>query len=107
MLADSSSIAGLYHNLDVDNRLVLPVFSSILFLVSSADVLHSFTIPSLGIKVDAIPGRLNYLVSLVQSYGVYYGQCSEICGANHRFMPICAEFVSIDSFISHISSQLL
>lgn len=83
----------LFYNLDVDNRLVLPTLSNILFLVTSADVIHSWTVPTLGVKTDAIPGRLNYLSTNVPFAGVYYGQCSEICGANHRFMPIVVEFV--------------
>lgn len=93
-----------YHNLDVDNRLVLPSLSNIMFLVTSADVIHRWTVPSLGIKVDAIPGRLNYLTSLAYNSGVYFGQCREICGANHSFMPIVVEFVPMDCFLNHISS---
>jgi cytochrome c oxidase subunit 2 len=69
----------LYHSLDVDNRLVLPTLTNIMFLVTSADVLHSWTVPSLGIKTDAIPGRLNYLSTITSFSGVYYGQCREIC----------------------------
>jgi len=88
----------------VDNRLVLPTISSILFLVTSADVLHSWTVPSMGIKVDAAPGRLNYLSSLVFNSGVFYGQCSEICGSNHSFMPIVVEFVPMDRFLAYLSS---
>lgn len=90
----------LFYNLEVDNRLVLPSSSNIIFLVSSADVLHSWTVPGLGIKVDAIPGRLNYLFTNSLLRGVYYGQCSEICGANHRFMPIVLEFISLPDFLS-------
>lgn len=94
----------IYHNLDVDNRLVLPTIANILFLVTSADVLHSWTVPALGIKVDSIPGRLNYLTSIVPNSGVFFGQCSEICGSNHRFMPIVLEFVPISQFLYFISS---
>jgi cytochrome c oxidase subunit 2 len=94
----------LFYSLDVDNRLVLPTMSRILFLVTSADVIHSWTVPSLGIKVDAIPGRLNYLTSRTLYSGVYYGQCSEICGSNHRFIPIVVEFVPMSSYISYIST---
>lgn len=94
----------LFHSLDVDNRLALPTFTNILFLVTSADVLHSWTVPSLGIKVDACPGRLNYLTTLCWSSGVYYGQCSEICGSNHRFMPIVVEFIPIDSYLRYITT---
>lgn len=94
----------IYHNLDVDNRLVLPTNSNVLFLVTSADVLHSWTVPSLGLKVDSIPGRLNYLSTLVLNSGVYYGQCSEICGSNHSFMPIVVEFVPMESFLHYMSN---
>ena len=83
----------------MDNRLILPFKASVLFLVTSADVLHSWTVPSLGIKADACPGRLNYLTSAASVPGVFYGQCSEICGRNHRFMPIVLEFVSIESYL--------
>lgn len=93
MLQDLTSNMVLFHALDVDNRLVLPTRVNLLFLVTSADVLHSWTIPSLGIKTDAIPGRLNSLISIRSFSGVYYGQCSEICGSNHRYMPIVLEFV--------------
>ena len=94
--------APLYYTLDVDNRLVLPTIANILFLITSADVLHSWTVPTLGIKVDAMPGRLNYLTSKTMFSGVYYGQCSEICGSNHSFMPIVLEFVPIRSYLSYI-----
>lgn len=94
--------APLYYTLDVDNRLVLPTIANILFLITSADVLHSWTVPTLGIKVDAMPGRLNYLTSKTIFSGVYYGQCREICGSNHSFMPIVLEFVPIRSYLSYI-----
>jgi heme/copper-type cytochrome/quinol oxidase subunit 2 len=94
----------LLYNLDVDNRLVLPTLSTILFLITSADVIHSWTVPTLGVKTDAIPGRLNYLSTLVPFSGVYYGQCSEICGSNHSFMPIVLEFIPSDSFITHLNT---
>jgi len=90
---------GAFHSLDVDNRLILPFKATVLFLVTSADVLHSWTVPALGIKADACPGRLNYLASTASSSGVFYGQCSEICGRNHRFMPIVLEYVSIESYL--------
>ena len=94
----------IYHNLDVDNRLVLPTFSKVIFLITSADVLHSWAVPSLGLKIDSIPGRLNYLSTLVYNSGIYYVQCSEICGYNHSFIPIVLEFVPISRFIAFISS---
>uniref|UniRef100_UPI0030FEBF99 cytochrome c oxidase subunit 2 n=1 Tax=Synergus nanlingensis TaxID=3135082 RepID=UPI0030FEBF99 len=74
--------------LDVDNNLILPMNTQIRMLISSFDVIHSFTIPSMGIKIDGIPGRINQLNLFINRPGIYFGQCSEICGANHSFMPI-------------------
>lgn len=94
----------LFYNLDVDNRLVLPTLTNIQLLVTSVDVLHSFTVPTLGIKVDACPGRLNYLSTITPFRGVYYGQCSEICGANHSFMPIVVEFVPVETYLNYVTT---
>lgn len=80
--------------LDVDERLVLPTNSLIRLLVTSADVIHSWAVPSLGVKIDAVPGRLNQVWLTIQRPGVFYGQCSELCGANHAFMPIVVEAVT-------------
>jgi cytochrome c oxidase subunit 2 len=103
ILHDSSSFA-LFHSLDVDNRLVLPTSVNLLFLVTSADVLHSWTVPSLGIKADAIPGRLNSLIRITPFSGVYYGQCREICGSNHSYMPIVLEFVPANVYVAYLST---
>jgi cytochrome c oxidase subunit 2 len=92
----------LYYTLDVDCRLVLPSLVGVLFLVTSADVLHSWTVPSLGIKVDACPGRLNYLSTVSLYSGVFYGQCREICGSNHSFIPVVLEFVPISYYLSFL-----
>nr|YP_009485871.1 cytochrome c oxidase subunit II [Paroster macrosturtensis]AVZ66445.1 cytochrome c oxidase subunit II [Paroster macrosturtensis] len=89
--------------LDVDNRIVLPYNSQIRILVSAMDVLHSWTVPSLGVKVDATPGRLNQTNFFMNRPGLFYGQCSEICGANHSFMPIVIESVPTNIFINWIS----
>nr|YP_010998688.1 cytochrome c oxidase subunit II [Ocypode sinensis]WPM86848.1 cytochrome c oxidase subunit II [Ocypode sinensis] len=89
--------------LDVDNRTVLPLNTQIRVLISAADVIHSWTVPSLGVKADAIPGRLNQSSFLINRPGLFFGQCSEICGANHSFMPIVIESVSINSFLNWIS----
>lgn len=86
--------------LETDNIVVLPIGYLIRVLVTSDDVIHSFTIPRLGIKGDANPGRLNSLAVQSLYPGVFYGQCSEICGANHRFIPIKVEFSSINMFLS-------
>nr|YP_010350321.1 cytochrome c oxidase subunit II [Ixodes barkeri]UOK09750.1 cytochrome c oxidase subunit 2 [Ixodes barkeri]UOL50393.1 cytochrome c oxidase subunit 2 [Ixodes barkeri] len=85
--------------LEVDNRIVIPFNMNIKFMITSADVIHSWTIPSQGIKMDAVPGRLNQFSSLSNRPGLYFGQCSEICGANHSFMPISLEVTSINNFI--------
>jgi cytochrome c oxidase subunit 2 len=86
--------------LDVDNRIVVPTFMPVRFLVSSSDVIHSWTIPSFGIKIDAVPGRINQFCFSSKRSGVYFGQCSEICGANHRFMPIVMESLPFKRFIN-------
>jgi len=100
----SNPLNPLFYTLDVDNRLVLPSNLNILFLVTSADVLHSWTVPTLGIKADACPGRLNYLSTFSTNSGVFYGQCREICGSNHRFMPIVLEFVTMPHYLSYLSN---
>nr|YP_009050242.1 cytochrome c oxidase subunit II [Lygus hesperus]AHA82381.1 cytochrome c oxidase subunit II [Lygus hesperus] len=91
--------------LEVDNRIVLPMKSTIRILVTSSDVIHSWTIPSLGIKIDGTPGRLNQGSMNMNRPGLMYGQCSEICGANHSFMPIVIESVSINQFMNWLNSN--
>nr|QTC08190.1 cytochrome c oxidase subunit II [Sinochauliodes squalidus] len=88
--------------LDVDNRIILPMLSQIRILVTAADVLHSWTIPALGVKIDATPGRLNQTSFFINRPGLFYGQCSEICGANHSFMPIVIESIPTNKFINWI-----
>jgi len=90
--------------LDVDNRIILPNNNQVRILVTAADVLHSWTIPALGVKVDATPGRLNQTNFFINRVGLFYGQCSEICGANHRFIPIVIERVPTKNFIKWIKS---
>lgn len=89
--------------IDVDNRIILPVNSQIRVIVRAADVLHSWTVPSLGVKIDATPGRLNQTNIFINRSGLYYGQCSEICGTNHRFIPIVIESIPINKFIKWIN----
>jgi cytochrome c oxidase subunit 2 len=84
--------------LEVDRRMVIPENTTVKFLITAADVLHSFAIPSLGIKTDAVPGKTNESWTRVEKKGVYYGQCSELCGVNHGFMPIALEVVSKEDF---------
>ena len=91
--------------LEVDNRVVVPVNTHVRVIVTSADVLHSWAVPSMGIKMDAVPGRLNQTSMYVKREGVYYGQCSEICGVNHGYMPIVVEAVSMDDYISWLSNK--
>lgn len=93
---------GDYRLLEVDHRIVVPTDCNVRVLVTAADVLHCWTIPCLGVKIDAVPGRLNQLGFLVNRPGVFYGQCSEICGTNHSFMPIVLEAVDLNSFIDWI-----
>ena len=92
--------------LEVDNRVVVPTNTHVRVIVTAADVLHCWAVPSFGFKIDACPGRLNQSSIFVQREGVYYGQCSEICGVNHGFMPIVVEAVSLDNYVSWISSKL-
>jgi cytochrome c oxidase subunit 2 len=91
---------GLFRKLEVDKRLFLPAHTQIRILVSSADVLHSWAVPSFGIKIDACPGRLNQAQILISRFGTFYGQCSEICGLNHGFMPICISSESLEAFLN-------
>lgn len=86
--------------LDVDNRLIVPNRAPVRFAVTSADVVHSWTVPSFGVKMDAVPGRLNQFCFTSKRPGIFFGQCSEICGANHRFMPIVVESVNFKSFMN-------
>nr|YP_009827247.1 cytochrome c oxidase subunit II [Trichopria drosophilae]QIV21187.1 cytochrome c oxidase subunit II [Trichopria drosophilae] len=86
--------------LSVDNNLIIPMKLMIRLLISSMDVIHSFTIPSLGIKIDGFPGRLNQIMMYINRSGNFYGQCSEICGINHSFMPIIIESVNLKNFIN-------
>nr|WOW98907.1 cytochrome c oxidase subunit II [Metanigrus sp.] len=85
--------------IEVDNYLSIPFLTQIRLIISSMDVIHSWTVPSLGIKTDAIPGRINQAQMIINKPGLFYGQCSEICGLNHSFMPISLESIKLESFI--------
>nr|ABY55927.1 cytochrome oxidase subunit II [Pterostichus tristis] len=91
--------------LDVDNRIILPFNTQIRVLVTATDVIHSWTIPALGVKIDATPGRLNQTNFFMNRSGLFYGQCSEICGSNHSFMPIVIESVMNNTFMKWISNM--
>nr|YP_010892920.1 cytochrome c oxidase subunit II [Tetragonula iridipennis]WJQ22755.1 cytochrome c oxidase subunit II [Tetragonula iridipennis] len=92
--------------IETDNRMVVPFKISIRLIVSSLDVIHSWTIQSLGLKVDAVPGRVNQLNLVSTRPGLYFGQCSEICGVNHSFMPIMLESTDYSNFVKWVNSNL-
>nr|YP_002519602.1 cytochrome c oxidase subunit II [Pervagor janthinosoma]BAH10450.1 cytochrome c oxidase subunit II [Pervagor janthinosoma] len=98
MVPTQDLVPGQFRLLEADHRMVVPVDSPIRVLVSAEDVLHSWAVPALGVKMDAVPGRLNQTAFITSRPGVFYGQCSEICGANHSFMPIVVEAVPLESF---------
>jgi cytochrome c oxidase subunit 2 len=104
MVPTSDLNKGDFRLLEVDNRLVVPINTHVRVLVTGADVLHAFAVPALAVKMDAVPGRLNQTGFFVKRPGIFYGQCSEICGANHSFMPIVIEAVSLEKYISWVSS---
>ena len=96
---------GALRMLEVDNRVIIPEMTHVRFIVTAADVIHSYACPSLGIKCDAYPGRLNQVSVIINRQGTFYGQCSEICGILHSSMPIVIESVSIEKFVSWIREQ--
>nr|ATN41166.1 cytochrome c oxidase subunit 2 [Diptera sp. 69 LC-2017] len=98
---------GMFRLLEVDNRVILPLNMKIRILISAADVIHSWTVPCLGVKVDGTPGRLNQTNFLLNRPGLFFGQCSEICGANHSFMPIVIESVNFLNFLKWIKNYNL
>lgn len=110
MVSSDDLTLGAFRLLEVDNRVILPSETHIRILITAADVLHSWAIPSFGIKVDACPGRLNQASLFIKREGTFYGQCSEICGVNHGFMPIVVKAVSPDIYskwgVEKIISQL-
>ena len=106
MIPEEDLMKGQLRLLEVDNRMVIPIQTHIRIIVSAADVLHSWAVPSLGIKCDAVPGRLNQTSIFVKREGLYYGQCSEICGINHGFMPIVVEAVKLPNYVFWISNKL-
>lgn len=102
IISSNSLNINSFRLLDVDNRIILPINNQIRILVTATDVLHSWTIPSLGVKIDANPGRLNQTNFFINRPGLFFGQCSEICGANHSFIPIVIERVPTNFFIKWI-----
>lgn len=106
ILDDSSLQLGDLRLLETDNSLILPIHSVIRLLITSTDVIHSFTVPSLGFKADAIPGRLNSVNFSIFRPGSFYGQCSELCGVLHGFMPISVKGVSKLEYLQFIKNEL-
>lgn len=99
MIPESDLENGQLRLLDVDNNVVIPVDTNVRFIITGQDVIHAWTVPSLGVKVDAIPGRLNQVSTIAEREGLFYGQCSELCGVLHGFMPICVEVVSPEKYL--------
>lgn len=97
---------GALRLLEVDEDLIVPVDTHTRFIVTSADVIHDFAVPSLGLKIDAVPGRLNQVSIFPQRTGSFYGQCSELCGVLHAAMPICVKAVPVERFITWIHENI-
>ena len=106
MINTDDLVNGEFRLLEVDARLLLPIKTHIRLLVTASDVLHSWAIPSFGIKVDACPGRLSQASLFIKRIGSYYGQCSEICGINHGFMPIVVQGVPKKAFIVWVLANI-
>ena len=105
LIPESDLEQGALRMLEVDNRVIIPELTHVRFIVTGADVIHSFACPALGIKCDAYPGRLNQVSVLINRQGTFYGQCSEICGILHSSMPIVIESVSIEKFVTWLQEQ--
>jgi cytochrome c oxidase subunit 2 len=106
MVPDSDLELGQFRLLEVDNKMVVPVDCHVRVIVTASDVLHSYAVPSLGLKTDAVPGRLNQTSFLAERVGTFYGQCSEICGVWHGFMPIVVESVSVLHFLTWLDTMI-
>jgi cytochrome c oxidase subunit 2 len=98
MLQENDLAEGQFRLLEVDRRVWLPVETHVRVLVTATDVLHCWAMPAFGVKIDAVPGRLNQTSMFIKREGIFYGQCSELCGVNHGFMPICVKAVPVDLF---------
>ena len=105
LIPESDLEQGRLRMLEVDNRVIVPELTHVRFIITAADVIHSFACPSLGIKCDAYPGRLNQVSVFINREGTFYGQCSEICGVLHSSMPIVIESVSVEKFLSWLQEQ--
>ena len=105
IIPESDLEEGRFRMLEVDNRVIVPEETHIRFVITSGDVIHSYAAPALGIKCDAYPGRLNQVSAYINRTGVFYGQCSEICGILHSSMPIVIQSVQLEDFLSWLLSQ--
>lgn len=105
MIPEDELELGQLRLLETDNRLVLPANTHIRVVITAGDVLHCWAVPSLGVKMDAVPGRLNQSSIYIKREGLFFGQCSELCGVNHGFMPIVVNAVSVNKFLAWIVSQ--
>ena len=105
MVAEDELEVGALRLLEVDNRLLLPIRTNIRLIITAVDVLHSWTIPSFGVKMDAVPGRLNQAALYINRPGTFYGQCSELCGVNHSFMPIVVQSVTVEEYLGWLTKQ--
>ena len=106
MIEDKDIKAGQYRLLEVDNRMVVPAGTTVQLIITAGDVLHSFAVPALGIKKDAVPGRINETWLKIDKEGVYYGQCSELCGINHGYMPIAVHVVNKSEYNEWLKKKL-
>jgi cytochrome c oxidase subunit 2 len=105
MTEDQAKAAGEPYHLAVDNRMVVPVGKQVKLIITGADVIHSFAVPALWTKMDAVPGRANETTFTVEKAGVYYGQCSELCGVDHGYMPIAVEALPMDKWKAWVRSK--
>jgi cytochrome c oxidase subunit 2 len=104
-MIDTNDLKEGYHRfLEVDRQIVLPTRVHVEVFVSAADVLHSWSVNALGVKIDAVPGRVNRTSFFIKRAGTYYGQCSEICGVNHGFMPIVIKAVPVSTYLTWLQS---
>lgn len=104
MIHEDDLELGAFRLLEVDRRIVLPIGICMRLVTTSSDVLHSWAVPALGVKIDAVPGRLNQFWIVADRPGTFYGQCSELCGVNHGFMPIAVEGAPFLEFFKAISA---
>lgn len=105
MVASEDNTLAKLRLLEVDNPLLLPINTSVRVLVTSSDVLHSWAVPALGIKIDSCPGRLNQVSLNIYRRGIFFGQCSELCGINHGFMPVVVIATELNTFLGWVNGN--